>query len=140
VENLTERRYVGKPCTKHPHNNVRYKCSGSCVRCVKDSANRARRKRNKNIKLECFKAYGGPVCCDCGIDDMDVLTLDHINEGGAADRLERFGNRNQGGERLYMKLKQEGWPKGFAIRCFNCNYKKHLQIKNKLSYYKESEV
>lgn len=70
-------------------------------------------------KVEAFEHYGGIKCKRCGIKDIDVLTLDHINEDGAQHR-KTFGR-----SRLYTLLKQKGYPKGYQVLCSNCNIKKY---------------
>lgn len=78
--------------------------------------------RNKvmcdRIKLEALNAYGGPFCACCEETIMDMLTLDHIAQDGAADRRENGCS----GTGFYYRLKKAGWPTGFRVLCRNCNY------------------
>jgi len=84
----------------------------------------------RNIKRECFEKYsdGDVKCSVCGIDDFDVLTLDHINGGGRKmARLIGLGN-GVGGYRLYLYLKRNNYPDGFRILCFNCQHKEAIRL------------
>ena len=82
-----------------------------------DTVNRARKKLRKEMIAE----YGGE-CVSCGISDIDVLDIDHINNDGSVDRKKRLYGYN-----LYRKLKKNNWPKSnFQLLCKNCNWKKHL--------------
>lgn len=59
--------------------------------------------------------YGGKCAC-CGEDRHNLLTIDHVNGGGAAHR------RAEGTHTIYGWLKQNNFPKeGFRVLCFNCN-------------------
>jgi len=85
-------------------------------------------KRRKNrlayyyrIQDEAIRAYGGYRCKWCGIDEPLTLTLDHINNDGAAHRKE-IGTT--GGAKLYVWLKRNNYPRGFQVLCMNCNYAK----------------
>jgi hypothetical protein len=78
-------------------------------------------KSRVKLRHEMIKEYGG-CCLSCGISDIDVLDIDHIENNGAEDR-----KNNLYGYNLYRKLKKEGWPKdNFQVLCKNCNWKKHL--------------
>lgn len=88
-----------------------------------EQARRAR-ERSARLKAEAFEAYGGASCGCCGEVHVAMLTLDHIDGQGSADR----GKRGEGstGAPFYLRLKRAGWPPGFQVLCFNCNYAKHL--------------
>jgi hypothetical protein len=70
-------------------------------------------------------AYGGPKCacpyCKDG-DLLDFLTIDHIDNGGAAHRR-AIG---KGGAPTYRWLVRQGFPLGYQVLCWNCNRSKHL--------------
>jgi hypothetical protein len=73
--------------------------------------------RCKEIKKEVMDSYGGKCEC-CGINDLDVLTIDHIYGGGKA-HCEEIGG---GGSTLYRWLRKKGYPKDkFRCLCINCN-------------------
>lgn len=76
--------------------------------------------RVRLLKNDAIAAYGGPACsCNhngtpCGPHPIEFLAIDHINgEGKSANE--------QGGYRLYSRLKKEGYPSGFRVLCHNCN-------------------
>ena len=71
------------------------------------------------LKQEVFIAYGGLVCACCGEKEEDFLTLDHINNDGAAHRKELGSNT-----RVLQVLRQKGFPAGYQVLCSNCNMSK----------------
>jgi hypothetical protein len=66
-----------------------------------------------------FKAYGGYVCVGCGETDKDVLTIDHVNNDGAAHRREIGA-----GWPIYPWLVSNNFPPGFQVLCANCQMRK----------------
>jgi hypothetical protein len=81
-------------------------------------------------KIKAFDAYGGRKCSWCGEDDLIILTIDHINNDGASHRKKlgkqnNIGHRNNGGgTRTYNWLNKNGYPPGYQVLCFNCNFAK----------------
>jgi len=61
-------------------------------------------------------AYGGSVCACCGETDIRFLTIDHVDGDGAQHR-KLIG----GGGNTYKWLRQNGYPSGFQVLCYNCN-------------------
>jgi hypothetical protein len=59
------------------------------------------------------------------VDDLDMLSIDHLNNDGHKDR-EKNGGRSGGGGHFYMELLKRGLPEGFQTLCFNHQIKKHL--------------
>lgn len=78
-------------------------------------------------KIDVLMAYSNssPACKNCGIDDVDVLTIDHIDGGGSKHR--RY--LKETGKEFYLELKKAGYPNGYQVLCHNCNFKKYLQYK-----------
>lgn len=124
--------HTGKVCTKHPElGGARYcyECVG-CRRIIdrnrsrKHAATRAaqRREWGRRLKAKVIAHYGGE-CKDCGITDIDMLTIDHERGGGNRHRLEIGG----GGIMVYRWLMRHGFPHEYGVRCFNCNIKKYLE-------------
>lgn len=68
------------------------------------------------LKLAVMTAYGGPVCVGCGEDEIMILQIDHIRGGGTKHARE-IGGRG----RLYLWLRNNGYPPGFRVLCPNCN-------------------
>jgi len=77
-------------------------------------------KKNRIIKLEVIKAYGGKCTCPggCLITEPDWLTIDHTFGGGVAHRKQL----KVIGMDFYRWLKKQGFPKKkFRLLCYNCN-------------------
>lgn len=92
-----------------------------------DKQNVKCRQRYNLTKREVLAHYspdGIPQCTECGIADIDVLCLDHINNDGAKQR-----QLTRGGRIPYNIIKQQGFPEGFQTLCANCNLKKELERK-----------
>jgi hypothetical protein len=80
-------------------------------------------------RIDAINAYGAK-CCSCGIDDFDVLDIDHIFNDGAAERKKNLFAYN-----LYRELKKQGYPKDrYQILCKNCNWKKEIQRRRSSSF------
>lgn len=111
---------------KEPSIPRRLKSAGEKA-AVKAESNR--RLRNK-LREDTFSHYG-KKCSVCGIDDSDVLTIDHTAQDGAKHRkelAERKGatSTSRGrysGYKFYQWLRTNGYPQGFRTLCFNCNIK-----------------
>ena len=89
-----------------------------------------KQRRNDKLKLEVLSYYSNvdfPKCVICGIEDIDILTIDHINGDGAEHRRSIGGNRIANcGISFYHWLRKNKFPTGFQTLCFNCNYKKEI--------------
>ena len=75
--------------------------------------------RHRVLKQEVFAHYGGKRL-HCGETDIDVLTIDHTEQNGAAHK------RQTGlatGKATWNWLKQNDYPLEFRVLCFNCNTK-----------------
>jgi hypothetical protein len=86
------------------------------------------------LKVEVLTHYGpkGALrCCweGCAVCDVDMLSLDHMNNNGASERKELYGTNKgiQGGStRVYARVKREGFPLGFQTLCMNHQWKKEI--------------
>lgn len=80
-------------------------------------------KYRQKLKNEVFSYYskGRPICAICGKDSIDILTIDHINGGG---RRHLISMKMKGGTQFYKYLKDNKFPDGYRILCFNCNCSK----------------
>ena len=92
----------------------------------RDKHRQGAREHNRRTKLKVLNAYGGCKCNHCGIEDIEVLCIDHIDNSGAKHRKEMIGKR------MYEYLIANNFPKGFQILCRNCNWKKLLAWKRKV--------
>ncbi len=134
---------TGKICNKHPElKGLRYDFNHTCVQCHKDKSAQTRkhkyhhvngaadvikanaRNRHLNIKLAVLCNYG-MKCSRCGIDDPDVLNIDHINQDGSKHRKKVLGNG--GPNKMYRWLINNNFPDGYRTLCFNCNVKVYLE-------------
>ena len=88
--------------------------------------NQALRQSNIEAKNECLSHYGpnGELRCSwagCLVNDVDMLTLDHINNNGAEER------RNiRVGWSIYLYLRRKEYPAGYQTLCWNHQWKKEL--------------
>jgi hypothetical protein len=75
--------------------------------------------RNSAIRYICLCMYSlGQLRCNCcGDSTYEFLTIDHINNDGAEHRRKI----HQG---LYQWLKDNDFPSGFQVLCYNCNCSK----------------
>ena len=84
------------------------------------------KENNRTLKIEVLEHYCSSKikCKDCGNDDLEVLTIDHINSIGRKHRKKIGGH-------LYRWLKKNKYPKGYQVLCMNCQfikrYKKYLE-------------
>lgn len=71
----------------------------------------------------------GRRCACCGETETVFLTIDHIDESGAAHRksLANTTSLSVGGNSraLVRWLIDNDFPEGFQVLCFNCNFAKH---------------
>lgn len=103
-----------------------------CRKCLDKSKIRTRayvhvrQQRHDILRLEVFGHYGGPHCACCGERMLLFLSLDHIENDGAAQRkVLRGQNVSQRGIHFYSWLRKRGFPPGFQVLCMNCNFGKH---------------
>ena len=90
-----------------------------CNQCLTSRRELAAR-NTKQLKQEMLAHYGRKcVCCD--ENNAAFLTLDHINNDGAAHRR----NRADTGRYFYARVKKEGFPTNLQVLCFNCNIGKN---------------
>lgn len=84
------------------------------------------RKSRKNLKIKVFQHYClGDIKCKCGEKDIDVLTIDHINNNGYKHK-KLFNLR--GGSDLYRWLKKNNYPNEFQVLCMNCQILKRASL------------
>lgn len=93
---------------------------------------------NTSIKQEVLSHYSpeGILKCsneECSVTDLDMLSLDHVNNDGAKDR---GTGRGYAGVPLYGVLKREGFPSGFATLCHNHQMKKDIGNRRYLALYR----
>jgi hypothetical protein len=93
-----------------------------------EDCNRKNAESNKSLKqrqkIEVLTHYGkdGKLQCrwpECDVTDLDMLTIDHINDDGAQDRREN-------GVHIYSRLIRRGFPEGFQTLCGSHQLKKRV--------------
>lgn len=112
-------------CGKKPLCN-KYACEECDIKKKKNSKNSLdpltnriwRKNSKKRLKDTVFNAYGGYFCKCCGETIPQFLSIDHMNNDGAAHR------KKIGGE-LYRWLIKNNFPKDFQVLCMNCQWGKH---------------
>src|ERR1700690_82087 len=95
-----------KSCTKK-NTKAYYRKNRESIRPTENALNRARR---KDLRETVLAAYGGLVCACCGEREIKFLTLDHIENNGAAERLKIAGRRNAAGTHTYAWLVKNDYP------------------------------
>ncbi len=80
-----------------------------------------------------YYSNGTMRCAVCGVNDIDVLCLDHINDDGAEMRKKyrTSGRGNGAGQNTYEAVKKLGFPEGLQVLCANCNLKKEIERKRR---------
>src|SRR3990167_6724171 len=80
------------------------------------------------IRHEALLAYAEKgrqlECKCCQLSEEDFLSLDHIEGNGNRHRKEVMDNSKQAGTGFYYWLKRSGWPSGYQVLCYNCNFAK----------------
>lgn len=79
-------------------------------------------KYRKHLREKVIAHYSkrSSCCACCGISDIDVLGIDHINGGGNQHR------KQIGKDATYLWLVKNNFPEGFQVLCHNCNMSKWL--------------
>lgn len=93
-----------------------------CDHCRLENSNHNKDYRRR-LRDEIFSHYGGPVCScpGCGCAELDFLTIDHVNNDGS---IHRRTDKITSTTVLMRWLRRNGYPPGFQVLCFNCNFSK----------------
>ena len=83
-----------------------------CAKCMA-TIRKGRSHRRARIRDTVFEAYGNKCAC-CGETEQAFLTIDHVNNDGAA-------HRKSIGKKICLWLKRKGFPASFRLLCYNCN-------------------
>lgn len=111
--------YMGAICDKHPElGGARRPANRTCIGCAREILRAYHVKKRLKDKETVFAHYG-TECKACGIDDMEVLTIDHEDQDGA----NHMRDNEIKSRRFYAWLIENGLPPGFRTLCFNCNIK-----------------
>jgi hypothetical protein len=87
------------------------------------------RERQLSIKLDVLSHYGphGVLQCTwpgCEVTDIDMLSLDHVNNDGAEHRRNLFGKKQGNSGGLYGWVRSHEYPPEFQTLCMNHQWKK----------------
>lgn len=93
--------------------------------------NKLEREKNKKIVFEHY----GNICGICKEDDVDVLSIDHINNDGKTQR-----KQTGIGSRFYEWIIENNFPTNLQILCCNCNIKKYKQTLDLKNYSEEVRI
>ena len=82
--------------------------------------------RARWIKEQVASRYGGgkAACSFCGYNQLEALTLDHVNNDGCLTR-----GKLSPGRTAYLKLMRDGYPPGYQTLCFCCNMEKEILLR-----------
>lgn len=72
----------------------------------------------ERLRDEAIAAYGGACSC-CGETHAVFLAFDHVDDDGAAHRLQV-----RPGAPFYRWLRDNGYPDSIQLLCHNCNWAK----------------
>jgi hypothetical protein len=135
-------------CGKHRNRGVCPHVDGAFFVCCERKGRSAKNRcgehpttRNEQIQraarlglIEAFRVYskdGTIQCEDCGERNIFFLTFDHPNNDGNEERR-RTG---KGGIGLAGYLRKRGYPPGYQVRCFNCNYGRQFRLTKVSPYF-----
>ena len=83
-------------------------------------------KKTQQLKHEVFSHYskGKPKCACCGEDvSLDFLTMDHVKGRKTGKNVDK-----RRGAGLYSYLKNNDYPSGYQVLCWNCNAAKFVYL------------
>ena len=107
---MTEKKYNDKKTKQRRQACAKYKKTPEAI--IK---NRIRAQKHRDdIRNKVFIHYGYQCAC-CGENEIEFLTIDHINGGGKKHR------KTHGGRGFYRWLINNNYPEGFRTLCYNCN-------------------
>ena len=95
----------------------------------KDKYDKVRtRKYMENLRFSVLnKLFNPPKCGVCGISDIRILDVDHINGGGTKER-KQFSSA--GVWRKILKMNSHEAKQKYRILCKNCNWIAHINQKS----------
>lgn len=78
----------------------------------------------RKLKKETLLHYGELICVYCKEDNIDLLSLDHVNGDGKEHR--KLIGIKSGGNNFYLYLRRNKFPQFplLQILCISCNSKK----------------
>lgn len=83
---------------------------------------KAYHRKYKFAAMSGYSEDGVPRCNCCGVEPIEFLTIDHVNNDGNVKRRELGGKEH--GVLLHKRIVDSGWPAEYQVLCFNCNLAK----------------
>jgi hypothetical protein len=84
----------------------------------------------KTIVLKHYGKGHRLQCCwrGCTVIDVDMLSIDHVNDNGAEhrERITKGKHRTGGGINFYQWLLRNAFPDGYQTLCHNHQWKKEI--------------
>ncbi len=104
---------------KIPENKIRRKETFKKKNPTNPEYNKlASQKYRQKLKSLVINKYGGKCVC-CGEEELEFLSIDHINQNGAEHRR----SLSRGGGDVYRSIRDEGFIENeYRVMCFNCNW------------------
>lgn len=135
---IRDHYYICRDCF---HIRSRKHCHEYWLRIRSDPSEIERRRargieQRNRTRLTVFSHYCGglPRCQSCGVVDLRVLTVDHIEGGGTRHR--RKIHRSN----FYKWLLDAGFPDGYQILCMNCQWIKRAEKREFHTEYRPREI
>jgi len=117
IRRINKRRYLERKtkgicvaCGQNPARSGKILCQ-----VCRERLSRSQAKHLTKLRDQIFQKYGGYRCTCCGETESRFLTIDHVNGGGNKHR------RAIGIGRFYYWLRDNNFPAGFQVLCYNCN-------------------
>jgi hypothetical protein len=76
-------------------------------------------KHRYKLRQDILDGYRRKCAC-CGETEEAFLTIDHVNNNGAAHR------RSVKGENIYRSIRKNNYPPEYQLLCMNCNWAKRV--------------
>jgi hypothetical protein len=115
-----EQKYIRRYRCLDCANKIRYPYTMKYASEHREQARTYQIRLRRRLRWEVLTAYGGdpPKCACCGETFEVFLTIDHMNDDGGKQRK----NGSHGaGLKFYRWLRNNEYPDGFQVLCFNCN-------------------
>jgi hypothetical protein len=77
----------------------------------------------RTARVALIDLLGGRTCGVCGMKDVEVLTIDHVNGGGTRERKTMKGYPPM---IWYYSAHHEAARRNLQVLCRNCNWKRYL--------------
>jgi predicted nucleic acid-binding Zn ribbon protein len=93
-----------------------------CAQCARERKRASAAYSRRKDREAAISHYGGR-CAECGEEELLFLTIDHVSDDGAA-------HRQRVGPVINRWLRQNSYPSGFQVLCYNCNLRKGIRARS----------